>query len=115
MNPNIFRSFKEAGITVFSGLIYTLAGLYGSTWLFTYLDRKYDWIKDIWKRLIIGLISVEVWGLLIYISITAFLLFAFGNISGVEIINQVKSNIAYPLIMSVLGMMIIAVTQFFSN
>jgi hypothetical protein len=115
MHADLFKSFEDFGITILFGLIYTFSGLYGSIWLFRYLDHKYDWIKDIWKRLVIGVIAVELWGILIYVLLTPLLLILFKGEALPDILHAMKKNIAYPLVMGVFGMVIIAAVEFFKN
>lgn len=115
MSRGMFDSYEEFFITILFSLIYTLSGLYGSIWLFKYLDKKYDWLKDIWKRLIIGIVVVELWSLLIYVIVTPVLLLYLRNASITEITPMLKDNMIYPLIMGIPGMLIISVVEFFNN
>ncbi len=113
MNRAVLTDPQEFFITIMSGLIYTVSGLYGSIWLFQFLDKKYDWLKDIWKRLTIGIVAVEVWSMLIFILITPPLLYLVRGNSMENIMIELRKNILTPLIMGLPGMLIIASIEFF--
>lgn len=115
MNADFLKDAANFWSTIFFGLFYTLSGLYGAIWLFKYLDRKYDWIKDLWKRLIIGLVVVELWSVLAYGIMTPILLYVFKGASFEEILVQLRANVKYPLLMGIAGMVIIASVEFFKN
>jgi two-component system, LytTR family, sensor kinase len=115
MNKGIFQRPEEIFLTVLLSFVYSITGLYGSIWLFKYLDKKYDWLNDIWKRLIIGVIAVEFWGLFIYLIMTPALLYYLRRASFEEILSDVTTNIWYPLIMAPTGMLIIAAVEFFQH
>lgn len=113
MNKNVLQSREEFFITVLFGLIYTFSGLYGSIWLFRYLDKKYDWLKNIWKRLVFGIVAVEVWSILIYMLVTPLLLFFFRGDSPEGIFDELKKNGVIALVMGLPGMLIITSIEFF--
>ncbi len=115
VNPQLFESLEMFWMTITFSLIYTLSGLYGAIWLFTYLDLKYDWIKDLWKRLIIGIVAVEIWSVLIFVIITPILLYFIKDDEWPQIWVEMKKNIKYPLIMGLVGILILAPIEFFKN
>ncbi len=111
-------TFTNAGLflmTVGFATIYPFAGLYGSIWLFRFLDRKYDWLKDLWKRLLIGLIVVEIWSIVIYLVLTPLILMGFKGDTWAATVVELKKHIFYPVIMAPTGMLIIATIEFFSH
>lgn len=115
MNENFFEDVENFWTTIFFGFFYTSSGLYGAIWLFQYLDKKFDWIKDLWKRLIIGILVVEVWSVLAYAVMTPVILYLFKEDSIEQILLQLKANLKYPLLMGLAGMVIIASVEFFKN
>lgn len=115
MNGSVFGDPVEFLMTVFFGMIYTFSGLYGSVWLFRYLDRQYDWLRDIWKRLIIGLIAVELWSAIVFLTLTPALLYWIKDASIPVIIMELKKNLLYPLVMAPSGMLLIAAVEFFEH
>jgi len=115
INPHMFANQGIFWMTLSFSLIYTFSGLYGSIWLFKFLDKKFDWTKDIWKRLIIGVLAVESWSVFIYVLITPPLLFLFYDSSWSMILDEMKANVKYPLLMGLPGMLIMAAIEFFQN
>jgi hypothetical protein len=115
MNGSVFSDAAELVMTVLFGMIYSFSGLYGSIWLFRYLDLKYDWLRDIWKRLIIGLIAVELWSAVVFLALTPILLYWIKDASIPVIVTELKKNFIYPLVMAPSGMLLIAAFEFFKH
>ena len=115
VNPHMFANQEIFWMTLAFSMIYTFSGLYGSIWLFKFLDKKFDWTKDIWKRLIIGVLVIEIWSVLIYAIVTPVLLILINNDPWESVIHEMKINIKYPMIMGLPGMLIMVAIEFFQN
>ena len=115
INPGLFIDPGYFWLNIQFSLIYTISGLYGTIWLFKLLDKKYDWIKNLWKKIIIGFLVVEVWSVAIFLAVTPILLHLYFDVSWEDTIPQLVKNVKYPLLMGIPGMIILSAIEFFKN
>jgi two-component system, LytTR family, sensor kinase len=95
------------------GFAYSFSGLFFSIWTFRYLDRKFDWQKSIIRRLVIGVLAVELLSLVTYMVITPLILYFWRETPWPAIITELTANAFLPLLMGLPGMLIIASIEFF--
>ncbi len=115
INPDLFSDLDYFWLTIQFSLICTTSGLYGTIWLSRYLDKKYNWINNLWKRLVLGIVVLEAWSVIIYTITMPILLYIYFDVSGDETIYQLLRNVKYPLLTGIAGMLILSVIEFFKN
>jgi two-component system, LytTR family, sensor kinase len=113
MDRHALTDFWRFAEGVAFGFAYSFSGLFLSIWTFRYLDRKFDWQKNIVKRLVIGVLVVEALSLFTYGLVTPLILFFLRGTPWDSVVSEMKSNFVMPLLMGLPGMLIIASIEFF--
>ena len=109
------NNIENVVILLLYGFGFGISTTFGVNWIWEVLDKRYDWIKDLWKRVIFGFILIELWVTIAFIVVAFIFQWIFWSTSLDDLIYTAKNYIYIPAIMAIPLAITISAIAFFKN